>query len=323
MENQSEKKNSRRKFIQKALLAGGTVGIGWAAFSSTTVKSKDDTEETVKLLTPDGKLVEVKKSVLQLARKENPAKGIEARKGIPGRKFVMVIDLAKCKNARKCTESCQKGHQLPPDQEWIKVYLLKDNKAREPYWFPKPCYHCDDPPCVKVCPVSATYKRTDGCVLVDADRCIGCKFCISACPYSVRVFNWKNKESYKDNDPSYSPETSVPGQVGTVGKCDFCPDRSRDGELPYCAASCPTGAIYFGDSNEDTITNGEETVRFKETVENKAGYRFLEEMGTNPNVFYLPPVNKIEPYEKGFESLDEEETKMYKRILKKNIEDGK
>ena len=228
----------------------------------------------------------------------------------------MVIDLAKCKNARKCVEGCQKGHNLSPDQEWLNVFLMKDNEASEPYWFPRQCFHCDIPPCVKVCPVGATFKRQDNIVLVDFDRCIGCKFCMTACPYSVRIFNWKKPPESNVPREDYSPEVSVPAQIGTVSKCDFCPDRSREGKLPYCASSCPMGAIYFGDKNEDAVSNGTETLRFKQLIGDRIGYRFLEELGTEPNVYYLPPVDRMFDYKSGLEGLSEEKREVYENIIK-------
>ncbi|NJK96342.1 MAG: 4Fe-4S dicluster domain-containing protein [Bacteroidales bacterium] len=175
-------------------------------------------------------------------------------------------------NARKCIEACQEGHKLPNDHEWMKIYLMKESDGTAPYWFPKPCYHCDNPLCVSVCPVGATYKRSDGIVLVDTERCIGCKFCMTGCPYSARVFHWKKPEGVTDENQPYSPETNVPPVEGTVGKCVFCPDKLRNNELPRCATACPMGAIYFGDVLEDAITNGTETVRFSEIM--------MEEVGT-------------------------------------------
>jgi Fe-S-cluster-containing dehydrogenase component len=304
--------NDRRDFLKKGLGIGLVSIVGGKLISMATSNG-----QKVKVLTPDGKLIEVDKSVVD-DQSTLPAKGEEAREGIPGRHFVMVIDLAKCANARKCVEACQEAHDLTPNQEYIQIALKKDNTYSEPYWFPKPCYHCGNPPCVKVCPVGATFKRTDGVVLVDADQCIGCKFCISACPYSVRTFNWEDQEFYADNSPDYSPETSIPGQVGTVSKCDFCPDRSREGKLPHCAESCPMGAIYFGDINEDTIFNGNETLRFKETIALRDGYTEMPHLGTKPNVYYLPPVNKSHPYERGFKDLDEDLKQWYKDQLKDN-----
>ena len=306
--NSSNKKN-RRNFLKKTVALGvGTLagGTGAALASHNDLPIEGD-KEKIKVLTTDGKIIEVDKPSGDCKISPcTPAKGHEATHGIPGRSFVMVIDLARCNNARKCISGCQKGHDLLPNQEWMKVYLMKENPESEPYWFPKNCFHCDNPPCVKVCPVGATFKRSDNTVLVDVDVCIGCKFCVSACPYSARILNWTNEDSYASNDPDYSPESSLPAQHGTVGKCDFCPDRSREGKLPYCASSCPMGAIYFGDKNEDTVTNGEQTVRFKELIKERAGFRYLEELGTQPNVFYLPPTNRLFPYERGLNNLSDE-----------------
>ena len=172
---------------------------------------------------------------------------------------------------------------------------MQDNKDSAPYWMPKKCFHCDNPPCVKVCPVAATYKRSDGLVLIDNERCIGCRFCMAACPYSARVFNWGEPKA-QETSHSYSPETSLPSQVGTVEKCDFCPDMLRQNKVPHCITACPNGALYFGDKNADSVTNGSETVRFSTLLKDKAGYRYHEELGTEPNVYYLPPANRLFPF---------------------------
>jgi len=306
-------KKSRRDFIKK----GSALGIITAAGVAGLAGNKSQTSgEKIKVLTTDGKVLEVEKPSNDCKIEPcGPAKGDEARKGIPGRSFVMVIDLAKCKNARKCIEGCQRGHNLPADQEWLNVYLMKDHDDAEPYWFPRQCFHCDNPPCVKVCPVGATFKRQDNIVLVDVDRCIGCKFCMVACPYSARVFNWEQPPESKLKEEDYSPESSVPAQIGTIGKCDFCPDRSREGKLPYCADSCPMGAIYFGDKNEDAVTNGEETLRFKQLIKDRVGYRYLEELGTEPNVYYLPPVERMFDYKSGLKGASEEQRKIYDDII--------
>jgi molybdopterin-containing oxidoreductase family iron-sulfur binding subunit len=315
-----DKKNSRRSFLNKGLKLGVATAAGGLAATSAiggdeTNKEKKLPTEKVKVLTPDGTLVEVDKPIDNCKIDPcSPPIGDAARIGIPGRSFVMVIDLARCKNARKCIEGCQKGHNLAPDQEWLKVYLMKDNPEGEPYWFPRQCFHCDNPPCVKVCPVGATFKRQDNLVLVDDDRCIGCKFCVVACPYSVRIFNWKEPPESDIPPEEYSPEVSNPAQIGTVSKCDFCADRSREGKLPYCAVSCPMGAIYFGDKNEDAVTNGTDTVRFTQIIKERMGYRYLEELGTKPNVYYLPPVDRMFDYESGLKDLPEEQQKVYDEI---------
>jgi len=296
MDDKTSKIDSRRQFI-KQISTGGILAATGLGINSLT-SCKETSQEKTTLLTTDGKLVQVPNSEIEAM--EHLHLGVppmEARKGIPGKRFVMVVDLSKCKNARKCVQSCDKHHNLTPDRPYIKVLEMKDNENSSPYWMPKKCFHCDNPPCVKVCPVGATFKRTDGIVLVDNERCIGCRFCMAACPYSARVFNWGDPPEGKLDVP-YSPETSLPSKKGTVAKCDFCPEMLRDNKLPHCVTACPNGVIYFGDEIDDTVTNGEETVRFSTLLKDKAGYRYMEDLGTKPRVYYLPPVDRLFPFEK-------------------------
>jgi len=293
---------------------GLSMGIGAATtsgiLSSCSGKKDAGSGKKVRVMTTDGRLVEVDES--QLDESIDIVSHEDARKGDPNREYVMVIDLAKCRNARICVEVCQRMHKLPPEDEWIKVFYMQDSEDTAPYWFPKPCFHCNSPSCVNVCPVGATFKRQDGLVLIDNERCLGCKFCMAACPYSSRVFNWKEHES-TDNlkDHHGAIETGVPQKVGTVGKCDFCPDMARMGKVPSCIDACPNGVLYYGDKHEDLVTNGTETVRFSELIYERAGYRYMEELGTRPSVYYLPPVNRSFDPEIGFKDLPEEIRKRY------------
>jgi len=283
----------RRNFIKYTGFFGlGSIfGVKFLSGSTAMAKTK-----IVKVLTPEGKLMEVDEGQLSMQHSQVMGRK-ESRKGIPGRKFVMVVDLARCKNARECINSCETHHNIPPDRPFIKVLKIQDNPRSSPYWMPKKCFQCDNPPCVKVCPVGATYKRSDNIVLIDNQRCIGCRFCMAACPYSARVFNWgKPVQSEEVENLEYSPETSTPSKIGTVEKCDFCPDMLRQRKLPPCITSCPNGVLYFGDANEDTVTNGEETVRLSQFLQDKGGYRYLEELDTKPNVYYLPPVDRLFPF---------------------------
>ncbi len=310
MESRDESgQSSRRKFLKKV----GTVslaGITGGSVLAGSISTKSG--EKIKLLSPEGKLVEVDKDDIKPVRENAADLKATAKKGLPGRKFVMVIDLAKCKNARKCVEACQEGHMLPKDHEWMKLYLLQDDKKTSRYWFPRPCFHCDKPMCVSVCPVGATYKRDDGIVLIDNQRCIGCKFCMTGCPYSARVFNWKDPEVKVPPDYVYDPETGFPPVEGTVGKCVFCADKVRKNELPRCVSACPMGVLYFGDLLEDTVTNGTETVRFSKLMADRAGYRYREDLGTLPSVYYLPPTQRLFTVESGLDDYDETVTGRYK-----------
>ena len=306
--------SSRRNFIKKIGAGIGTVsltGITGSSLNSGAEKTKSG--EKVKLLSPEGKLVEVDKDDINPAGESTEYLKAEAKKGLPGHKFVMVIDLSKCKNARKCVEACQEGHMLPRDHEWIKLYLLQDDKNTAQYWFPRPCFQCDKPMCVSVCPVGATYKREDGIVLIDNQRCIGCKFCMTGCPYSARVFNWKDPEVKLPEGHVYDPETNIPAVEGTVGKCVFCADNLRKNLLPRCVTACPMGVIYFGDIFEDTVTNGDETLRFSKIMQDRSGFRYREELGTLPSVYYLPPNQRMFPVERGLDGYDEEIKGRYKK----------
>ncbi|MCX6258384.1 MAG: 4Fe-4S dicluster domain-containing protein [Bacteroidia bacterium] len=307
----SKNKNSRRDFLKLGLLAGGTLVTGSMIKTALSETPENDPGSNIKVLTPDGKLVEISKASIKAGKEYVSPKA--SHQGIPHRKFVMVIDLSRCKNARKCVEACKVGHHLPSDHEWMKVYLMQDSSKQSPYWFPRPCFHCDSPMCASVCPVGATYKRSDGIVLIDSGRCIGCKFCMTGCPYSVRVFNWKDPEvSEEDKKVKYSPETGIPQVEGTVGKCIFCADLLRKNELPRCVQACPMGVIFFGDIIEDTVTNGTDTIPFSQLVKDRSAFRYLEQLGTEPSVYYLPPTERLFPFESGLDDLDKKVLARYK-----------
>lgn len=305
-ENNNQK--SRREFLLSGLLASAAVA-GCSDDNDnpfTTEENVTPSGEKVKLLSVNGEVIEVDKAFLKPVPNLPKLSNQEERKGIPGKKFVMVIDLSRCKNLRKCQEACNHMHHVHPGQNWIKILSMQDGENTAPYWQPTTCMHCEEPPCVKVCPVDATFKRQDGIVLIDANRCIGCRFCMAACPYSTRVFNWEEPKLPKEvEEQPYSCETSLPQKKGTVSKCDFCPDMTRQGKLPHCVTACPNGVFMFGDMNEDTVSNGAETFRFIDLIRDKAGYRLMEDLGTRPSVYYLPPVNRNFPYESGLENSDE------------------
>lgn len=295
------KKHNRRDFIRK----GAQVGLGLATgsmvlkkFFPNSVYAKE--EEMVELMNTDGELVSVPKSQLEEHSKENDYK---PREGFKDKKFVMVVDLAKCENAKKCQSACNKNHYITGKNAWLKIYKMQESEETAPYWMPSLCQHCDKPPCVKVCPVDATFKRRDGIVSIDAERCIGCRFCMAACPYGTRVFNWEEPEQNElEMKEPYTPDyAGKPSVKGTVDKCDFCPHQIKKGELPHCVQSCPNDVYSFGDVYEDTVTNGSgESFKLSKLLEEHGGYRFMEGLGTEPSVYYLPPVNQ--DFEEGLEN---------------------
>ncbi len=303
-EEEIPKKKTRREFLQEAGLVGiGAVVAGSAIFAGIQYDSKKTKGARIKVLTAENELLEIEKNdttkVIK-SKSENLTKlQREGREGIAGKRWVMVIDLSKCQNARKCMAACQGAHHLRPEQSHMMTLTMQESVHMPPFYMPKPCQHCDNPPCVAVCPVDATYKRPDGIVLIDNERCIGCRFCIAACPYSARVLNWsKPLHDAEDKDLTYNVELNIPQRLGTITKCLFSADRLREGKLPYCVSACPNGVFYFGDENEDAVTNGttKETVRFKKLLEDNAGYHLMPELGTQPRVYYLPPKNRTIPF---------------------------
>lgn len=202
------------------------------------------------------------------------------------RRWAMVIDLRRCDGCKKCTKACQEKHYLPEEQEWIKVYTLRDRTGIE-YSMPRLCMHCEDAPCVRVCPTAATFVNEDGLVLVDQDKCIGCRLCMAACPYEARYFNWMEPTVKPPLPTTPTPEFPSPQQKGTVGKCTLCVHNIKDGVLPYCVDACTMGAIYIGDLDADVATNGPETVRLSTFLSQNNAIRLKEELNTRPRVYYI------------------------------------
>ena len=201
------------------------------------------------------------------------------------RRWVMVMDLRRCDGCGECTKACQEMHFLEPEQTWLKVYEIQ--ATGHAYFMPRVCMQCDDPPCQRVCPVGATFTSKDGVVLVDQDKCIGCRLCMAACPYEARYFNWTEPTRRPPLPVVPTPEFPSPQRVGTVGKCTFCVHRTRHGMLPACVEGCPMGVIYIGDLDADVATNGDDTVRLSTFLLENHAVRFKEELNTGPAVYYI------------------------------------
>jgi len=200
--------------------------------------------------------------------------------------WCMVIDLRTCDGCQKCTRACQKRHGLREEQTWIKVYEMDDGRGGT-FNMPRPCMMCEDPPCLKVCPVSATIRTDEGLVLVDTDDCVGSRACMAACPYEARYFNWQDPLPAARMPMPNTPQMPL-AQKGTVGKCVLCADRLPQGDLPACVDSCPMGALYVGDLVNDVAVNAQgTTVVLSEFLHDNDAVRFKEELGTNPRVWYI------------------------------------
>jgi len=261
---------SRRQFIRQAAGALGLFAVlssGWVTMLSRAVAS---------------------------AHRAAPDKiTAEAQIKPKVRDWCMVIDLKKCDGCvglnlpPQCTQACIAGMFVPKGQAWIQVYQVKVPAGS--YFMPTPCYHCENAPCVNVCPVAATYHNRDGLVLIDAYRCIGCRMCMSACPYQRRFFNWGTPELPPEAMANRNtPEYAIPALKGTVIKCDFCPSLLKAGRVPFCVTGCPRKVLYMGDLNEDIASNGAEVVKLSKFLADNNAYRYKEFLGTQPRVLYLP-----------------------------------
>lgn len=211
------------------------------------------------------------------------------RKGV---RWGMVIDLRKCVGCDTCTVSCKAENRTPPGVSYNIV--LEQEKGTFPNVtrvnLPRPCMQCDRPPCVSVCPVRATYKRDDGIVAIDNDRCIGCRYCMVACPYGARSFDFG--ESYEGEmigyDAVQAPEYGMKQgkrkknktPIGTVRKCSFCYHRLQRGEEPACVETCIGDARYFGNLDDPNSV-------VSKLAKSPRAFRLKQELGTKPRVIYL------------------------------------
>jgi Fe-S-cluster-containing dehydrogenase component len=205
----------------------------------------------------------------------------------------MVIDLSKCIGCQYCVYACQAVNDVPDEMRW-NAYLTDETANGDIFHMTRPCLHCQDAPCVAVCPVQATYVRDDGIVIMDYDKCIGCRYCQVACPYDARNFNWEQRiESSGYQDEWGSAEVDIRPR-GVPEKCTFCVHRIDRGlpnglvpgidaaATPACVNICPVEARYFGDLNDPNSPVSRQ-------IAANPTFRLREDLGTEPNVYYIPP----------------------------------
>jgi molybdopterin-containing oxidoreductase family iron-sulfur binding subunit len=212
-----------------------------------------------------------------------------------GKRWGMVIDLKKClaeKGCTKCMDACHKIHNVPdfgnPKDEikwiWKEEFghafpsqhheMIKE--ALKEAKVPVLCNHCDNPACVRVCPTKATFKRDDGIIMMDMHRCIGCRYCVAACPYGSRSFNWRDPRPFIDEvNDEYPTRTR-----GVVEKCNFCAERLARGMMPKCTEVCPVKALVFGD-----LEDADSEIRH--ILEANHTFRRKPTLGTQPEVYYI------------------------------------
>ena len=223
---------------------------------------------------------------------------VEDVRPTPGVQFAYALNLSVCIGCRRCAKACheENNHDRNTNNSYIRVLEMKngslnlehgnvtyDHEVPAPgkFYMPVQCHQCDNAPCVKVCPVEATWKESDGIVVVDYDWCIGCRYCEAACPYHARRFNWS--KPYIPPEEINTEQAYLSNRIrpqGVMEKCTFCLHRTRKGKLPACLEACPTGARVFGN-----LADPDSEIRW--VLENKRVFVLKEDLGTQPRFFYF------------------------------------
>jgi molybdopterin-containing oxidoreductase family iron-sulfur binding subunit len=294
---------SRRGFLRGAIGGGALTAItAYEVFAftddpvATPARAPDSHGPDTALTSADSQVDVLERMRVELLRALD--------RPVDQRRWVMVIDLRKCVGCHACTIACVAENKLPPGVVYRPVieeeFGTYPNVGRR--FIPRPCMQCDNPPCVPVCPVNATHKNEEGVVVVDYPECIGCRACLTACPYSARTADFgqtytlgtpttggvilgRAEAAAYETAPSFEygeawPRVEHESPKGNARKCHFCLHRIKAGELPACVTTCIGRATLFGDANDPDTLVAELIARPNVT-------RLKEEQGTEPRVFYL------------------------------------
>jgi molybdopterin-containing oxidoreductase family iron-sulfur binding subunit len=223
---------------------------------------------------------------------------VKATPAKQGTKYAMALDVNKCIGCRRCVYACVMENNQARNLgiEWITVLEIPRESALEilhaniyyteapkedMVYVPVACMQCDEPPCVYVCPVRATWKEPDGIVVIDYDRCIGCRYCMTACPYGARKFNWAVPYvPPTELNPNMHILGNLLRQPHVVEKCTWCIQRTRDGGVPACVEVCPVGARVFGDLHDPKSP-------IRRVMQEYGVFVLKPEAGTKPSFFYF------------------------------------
>jgi len=289
----------RRTFLKGAAIGAAGIMLPsddadasvWEAFFQKHFKEMNDAE--------------IKQVLSRLEReyeeKYHTAIKVDAEKAMPGVLFGYGLDLSRCIGCRTCVHACvtENNQSKDPEIQWISVLRFKKgekwvnleesekyyNPGQVPeekyFYLPVSCQQCENPACVRACPTQATWKDPDGIVVIDYNWCIGCRYCMAACPYGARHFNWTEPgRKSEEINPQTHYLGNRPRTKGVVEKCTFCIQRTRKGRYPACVEACPVGARKFGN-----LLDPNSEIRY--AIEHKRVFRLKEDLNTNPKFYYF------------------------------------
>ena len=300
-----EKKMSRRKAFS-AITQGLMVGAGMtqAACSITgdsevtQMKWEEYFKKNYRLMTEDEKQSTVKRLTKLYEKRTGKHVNIGTKGAQENVLYGYAFNISKCQGYMDCVNACVKenNQDRSTQMQYIRIHEIENGKinfegaddnffhevpAAGHFYMGTQCYHCENPPCVDVCPVGATWQEKDGIVVVDYDWCIGCRYCMAACPYDGRRFNWKEPEVPElETNLEQHYLGNRPRKKGVMEKCTFCIQRSRNGKNPACVDACPTGARIFGN-----LLDPDSQIRW--VLDNKKVFRLKEDLGTEPKFWYF------------------------------------
>jgi molybdopterin-containing oxidoreductase family iron-sulfur binding subunit len=292
---------ARRRFLRKAgvAVAASSAAATAPAWGGNTLSDAfaDFFQDNYRRMTRE----EIDAALERIERKAMRRYGVEIEckntPPVPGVVFGYALNISKCRGYRDCVHACVQENNLSRDTQYIRVvemdegsvdlrhgdhYYAADQVPREgKYYLPMQCMQCDNPPCVKACPIEATWMESDGIVVVDYDWCFGCRYCMAACPYQARHFNWGAPVLPADEiNPNTHYLGNRPRPKGVVEKCHFCVQRTREARQPACQEACPTGARIFGN-----LLDPDSEIRY--VLEHKTVFRLKEDLGTEPKFWYF------------------------------------
>ncbi|AZQ63852.1 4Fe-4S dicluster domain-containing protein [Flammeovirga pectinis] len=302
-----EQKTDRRTAL-KSITSGLLAGVGMAQSACSPTKSDASKEKAnmeweeyfkgnYQVMSKDEQLATVKRLERLYEMNTGHHINVSSKGPLDNVLYGYAFNLSKCQGYMDCVKACKEenNHDRDSQMQYIRIHemgkgnfdfeLADDNfyhqvPAEGHFYLGTQCFHCENPPCVEVCPTKATWKEKDGIVVIDYDWCIGCRYCMAACPYDGRRFNWKEPhvpESEVNKDQHYLGNRLR--KKGVMEKCTFCVQKTRNGENTACVEACPTGARVFGN-----LLDPKSDIRY--VLENKKVFRLKEDLGTEPKFWY-------------------------------------